>query len=171
MEQTIFIKHNLLRLQENFGKWLRTIPDSTDAFERFIPEFQKSREGWILSGRTVDGIRFAPLSPKYKAWKDRHYPGRPILIRTGRLLSAVTGGPGWFHRSMPKELRIYITVPYSSYLQDGTSKMPQRNFFLSKDGTLVKGDYAKLLQAMEGKIQESVETILNKNIIQLVRGW
>jgi len=34
------------------------------------------------------------LSPRYKSWKDKHYPGQKILSLTGTLRGAATGMPG-----------------------------------------------------------------------------
>ena len=44
-----------------------------------------------------DGARqWAPLSPPYKRWEDWHYPGKPILQRTGRLIRSLTWNRGMF---------------------------------------------------------------------------
>lgn len=34
------------------------------------------------------GGRWQPLNPDYAAWKDEHYPGRPMLVRTGAMRDA-----------------------------------------------------------------------------------
>lgn len=31
------------------------------------------------------GERWHPLSPAYAAWKEQHFPGRPLLVRTGAM--------------------------------------------------------------------------------------
>jgi hypothetical protein len=35
------------------------------------------------------GENSAPLSAKYQAWKDRHFPGMPPMVRTGGLLKSL----------------------------------------------------------------------------------
>lgn len=37
--------------------------------------------------------KWAPLSPKYAAWKEKHYPGKPILRRTDALYKGLTERP------------------------------------------------------------------------------
>ena len=70
--------------------------------------------------------RWRPLSPAYARWKAVHFPGRPILTRTGALRTAakqvlaqtdtrLVMGPG--HR-----------VPYAIFHEMGTRKMPARPF-------------------------------------------
>lgn len=68
---------------------------------------------------------WAPLSEGYAAWKARHYPGKPILQRTGDLAASLTEGP---------EIRVIeasfmilgSAVPYGRYHQTGTPRMPRR---------------------------------------------
>jgi hypothetical protein len=158
----VFLENNIARLQQNFIYWSDQIADLRPAFKLFIPEFQNSRYGWILAGRTVDGVRFSPLTPRYSIVKNKIWGRKPILVASGKLLNAVRGGGGWTQSMTKKELTMGINLPYASYHQDGTSKMAQRNYFLTKSGTLNKMDYAQLLQAMEGQIEDATKVILNE---------
>lgn len=73
--------------------------------------------------RTENWKRWAPLSKKYKAWKDKHYPGMPILQRTRQLFKAATkqGTDGnvcieeamWMSWGVDR-----VTVPQAAYVQD-----------------------------------------------------
>lgn len=166
----VFVQTNLLRLQQNFARWSEKVGDLEPAFKLFIPQFQKSRTGWIMAGRSVEGQRHAALSPAYKLQKDRLYGPRPILVASGRMLNAIKGGEGWKQRVTSKELEIIIDVNYASYHQDGTRKMAQRNYFLTKNGTLTMMDYAQLIQAMEGQIDIQTEAILNQSLADMARG-
>jgi len=150
------------RMHNTFHKWSDEIGDISKAFEKFVPYFQESREAWIMSGRTVDGKKFAPLSPSYKARKIKKWGRKPILVASGRMLGALTGGPGWKHKISKKELRIDLDIPYASYHQEGTPKMPQRNFFMTKEGTLNKLDYAQLLQLIEGEMEQSTKAMTSR---------
>jgi len=169
----IFLDSNITRLQQNYMEWVDKLGDMRPAFKLFIPEFKESREGWIRSGRTVDGLKFAPLSPLYADAKMRKYGRRLILVASGRLLKATQGGPGWKQAIGMKSLELGLTLNYASYLQDGTTlkdgttKMPQRNFWITKNGTLTKMDYAQLLQAMEGQIDILSKSMLNKSLATL----
>lgn len=166
----VFLDTNILRLQSNFIKWADEIGDMSDAYKTFVPSFQRSREGWIYAGRTVDGKKFAPLSPRYAITKNLLYGNQPILIASGKMINAIRGHQGWKQRITKDNLFMEIDLPYASYHQDGTSKMPQRNYFLTKNGTLNKMDYAQLMQAMEGRINEVTEARLNQTIVEMARG-
>ena len=59
------------------------------------------------------------LTPRYAAWKERNFPGQPILRRTGLMQDAAyifTRGNVFFVRS----------TDYAAYNQFGTSKMAAR---------------------------------------------
>ena len=53
--------------------------------------FRKTEER-IFNGQGAYGSRsrWVALSPKYKEWKDRYYPGKPILQMTGNLKASLT---------------------------------------------------------------------------------
>lgn len=67
---------------------------------------------------------WAPLSKSYAAWKAEHFPGRPILQRSGDLLADLTGGAS----KQVDELSAtyFVSVPYYRFHRDGTTRMPAR---------------------------------------------
>jgi phage gpG-like protein len=69
-----------------------------------------------------------PLSSGYAAFKAKHYPGQPILVRTGLLRESLTSrtGAGAIYEESALELTLGTNVPYAKYHQTGTSKMPAR---------------------------------------------
>lgn len=72
---------------------------------------------------------WAPLKPKYAAWKARHFPGRAPLVRTGRLRAALTqsSAGGALRHYTRTELRYGTAgVPYASFHQTGTDRMVDR---------------------------------------------
>lgn len=83
--------------------------------------------------RTV-GERWKALSPDYKAWKDRHYPGAPLLVRTGRLKESMIteGAPGNINIIGKNGAVFGSSIRYGIYHDqpDGATngKMPRRNF-------------------------------------------
>lgn len=71
----------------------------------------------------AQGPGWAPLSPKYASSKAKHFPGKPILQRTGQMKADVLGAEPKITGS---EMSIAVpSTPYS-YHQYGTSKMPKR---------------------------------------------
>lgn len=79
--------------------------------------------------------KWAPLSERYKKWKEAHYPGRPILVLTGKLKKSMTelGSDGNF-QEIGKESAVFgSTVTYGYFHDEGTDVLPQRNFSIPND--------------------------------------
>lgn len=80
---------------------------------------------------------WAALSPQYARWKEVHFPGKPILERTGRMKR------GFRWEARPRSLRIInrvtagqsVKIPRWRFHQEGTSRMPARPMlqFTSQD--------------------------------------
>ncbi len=72
---------------------------------------------------------WAPLSVSYARWKEAHYPGQPTLVRTGKLADALadSGAPG-ARRDISGDSLTFGTsgLPYASFHQTGTGRMPAR---------------------------------------------
>lgn len=99
-------------------------------YPKLVPVFEEAE------GRQFDAQGAGPnkgawqqLSETYEAWKAGHYPGQPILVAKGDLREALTSS------GSPMAMREYddnnfdfgtIGVPYASYHQTGTAKMPAR---------------------------------------------
>jgi len=80
-----------------------------------------------------DGMRWAPLSEKYAAWKAVHYPGQPMLVRTGALRQSMTtkGAEGNI-TAISKTSAIFGTsIRYGIYHDSDKPRkgnLPRRNF-------------------------------------------
>ena len=74
---------------------------------------------------------WAPLSVSYAKWKEAHYPGKPLLVRTGALKAALTGPGAGARRDISGDSLTFGTtgIPYASFHQTGTGKMPARPEF------------------------------------------
>lgn len=72
------------------------------------------------------GSSFKPLSPQYAKWKRARYPGKPILVRTGRMLGALVV------RATSTMFKLEFDNPdaarIAGYHQRGTRKMPARRW-------------------------------------------
>lgn len=109
---------------------LRTdIADWTDFWRtRFAPLFYvRTTQDFILEGG-ASGDRWAPLSPRYAAWKASRFPGAGILVRSGALKASLSGptAPLAVFRPGPTSLDIGTGVGYARFHQLGTVRMPQR---------------------------------------------
>ena len=114
-------------------------------------------ESFASRGRST-GTAWAPLSPAYAAWKNSAYPGRPLLVLTGRMKESFSASSRdlIYNRKQKnyKMLTLGTRVPYAGYHQSGTSKMPRRPLFVVKQQIANRwGKYlsADLQNAMKGK--------------------
>lgn len=99
-------------------------------------------------GRFNSGTKWAPLSPRYAAWKARHFPDKPILVREELLRESLKwNGHGLGRYGIwepgPKGVRLGTSRPGASAHMTGTRYMPARRFMEPPD----KGVFAPLLQA------------------------
>jgi len=107
----------------------RRIEDLTPAWQRMLPAIRNYIDRRIATGGTHHSMPpFAPLSPRYARYKARRYPGAPILVRSGRLRSALTqpDHPDAIADIQPDRLTFGTRVPYALYHQLGTQRMPAR---------------------------------------------
>jgi phage gpG-like protein len=96
--------------------------------ERFAPFFYRMvQQDFVLEGG-ASGSPWAPLSPRYAAWKAVHFPGKGILVRSGALKASLASGsaPGAIFATTPTTLELGTTVPYGIYHQLGGAHLPQR---------------------------------------------
>ena len=102
--------------------------DFRPLFEDIADDFRETEKGIFSSEGAFEGnAKWKPLSPTYKAIKDKQFPGKPILQRRGDLMQSLTsiGGNHVSHVSSDS-LEIGTKDPKAVFHQRGTSKMPQR---------------------------------------------
>jgi phage gpG-like protein len=71
-------------------------------------------------------VRWAPLSPRYRAWKANKYPGAKIMHLTGDLEDSLTKRPFGIDEMNEKVMVIGTMVSYAQYHHRGTPMMPAR---------------------------------------------
>jgi phage gpG-like protein len=91
-------------------------------------DFYAQEKDQFKSEGTEGGDKWAPLSPEYAGYKEAHFPGKPILQRTGDLYDSLTNpnSANGVRREERKTLTLGSTLPYALYHQQGTNKMPAR---------------------------------------------
>lgn len=107
------------------------IEDLSPAFREIQQSFyEMEQQQFISRGGTHSWVA---LSPKYEAWKQRHYPGMPLMELTGSLKkSLVAPGGENIARILPHEARFGTSVrskrgyPYPMAHQEGRGHNPQR---------------------------------------------
>jgi phage gpG-like protein len=80
---------------------------------------QQQKPFWKAERNPTTNTPWAKLKPGYKTWKDKNYPGQPILRATGRMEDTA--------KIVPKNDGFAANVAYYGVFQQfGTSKMPAR---------------------------------------------
>lgn len=99
----------------------------------FTNVFSWARERLALSNAAnfasnglPSGNAWDPLDPEYGAWKSRHFPGAPPMVRTGKLFKSLTSLRGAGNVITPQMAEFGTTVRYAKFHQDGTRHMPKR---------------------------------------------
>lgn len=78
---------------------------------------------FATNGLPVGG--WAPLDPKYGAWKSTRTPG-PTMIRTGALFKSLTSLSDSVNRISGTSAQFGTNVEYAKFHQNGTRHMPKR---------------------------------------------
>ena len=128
---TITMEPGGLKLLRGMEKWAALIQDASEAWPPVTNLIHRHnmRTFRTRGAGTGDGRKWVRLSPRYRARKARDFPGRPILVRTGALRSALTGGSGSRVRKTKKTLTVGASgeqAEIGTYHQLGTAYMPAR---------------------------------------------
>jgi phage gpG-like protein len=98
--------------------------DMRPAFEELRRRFLTiERRQFATQGGYSGG--WAPLSPRYRAWKAQHYPGKTILRRTDALWRSLTEGPAVAVLE-PSYMVLGSDVAYGRFHQQGGGRLPRR---------------------------------------------
>lgn len=124
-----------------------SLADLTDFWRRYAAPklYRDILDNFESAGQGVGG--WPPLSKDYAAWKETHFPGRPLLVRTGKLKASLLfedgkPGPEGIFEAGPRALVIGTRVPYAKYHQRPTTsgRPPQRRFlFLLRNASETLG--------------------------------
>lgn len=114
---------------------LGVVADATADLTEPLTDIAKASWPIFAERFKAQGPGWAPLSPAYAAWKQKHAPGKPILELTGALVGAMTGDRGWEQHVTAQSLEAGTNLPYAGAHQTGTKRMPARPIiaFTDKD--------------------------------------
>jgi phage gpG-like protein len=127
-------------------RWTINLKNMNPAYNA-IANYQASEwKKQFASQGSQFGTPWAPLSPKYRAWKAAHFPGQPILVRTGRLRTSLTQRPLGIEEVSTKGLRLGTDVPYAQWHQRGTRVMPRRQLYSNKADATRARTISKIMQ-------------------------
>jgi phage gpG-like protein len=93
-------------------------------------DFYALEQRQFATAGAAGGASWPALSPEYSAWKEMRFPGKPILERTGDLMSSLTdpNHPQTVRIEERKTLTLGTRVPYAIYHQSTAprTRLPRR---------------------------------------------
>lgn len=111
-------------LQRDIAAVGQRFRDLTVPFLQFAPIWFK-QERQIFQAEGIP--KWPALSPAYESWKQRHFPGKPILQMSGDLYRSVTSiTPQTIFDPHPRSLRLGTKNPLSAIHQTGSRNIPAR---------------------------------------------
>ncbi len=110
----------LKKLGKNFNDWTPELKQVGEYLQKFYSTAVFETEGGIL------GMRWPALSPAYEFWKRQKWPGRGILVRTGKLKESFKYEVG------PTYVEVMNPVDYAVYHQQGRG-VPKRMLIFFED--------------------------------------
>lgn len=133
-----------------------------------LPRVAKALEAGTAAQFAAEGAgpqagSWAALSTSYAAWKQRVYPGQPKLVATGAMRAALTDGkaPGAKREIGNDSLSFGTTgIPYASYHQTGTGRMPSRPPF-DFGSDFEKAMNAAAMAGVREAVREGSEALLD----------
>lgn len=114
------------QVERTIDRTLDRTDDATPAWDAIADSLARAERRQFDSEGGYASGGWAPLSPRYAAWKERHYPGRPILVRTGRLRASLTERPLGVEVIRPHSAILGSHVPYGLHHQRGGGRLPRR---------------------------------------------
>lgn len=167
-----FVVDNEVQMSRLFTMMAADVDDLTEPFEEMASSFYDfmsrvfESEGSYEKGgaSSIASVgRWAELSPNYKKWKMKHFPGKKILDLNGRMKrAAIQRGSSENVTVIEKqEMKLGLKTPYAIYHQRGTKHMPQRKIL-----ELTPGQKTRWVHIMHGFLYRK-----RKEHIQELRLW
>jgi hypothetical protein len=120
---SIDITPNLSHAETQYRRFAAFLGDLRSFWPLVVPLFI----GWMREQFSTEGAfggqPWTPLSPDYAAAKAVQYPGKGILVASGKMKKAAS-----MPRRIvtPRTLTLSIDSDYLQYHQEGTDRMPKR---------------------------------------------
>lgn len=143
-------KYNeILNKIQSLGSRIDNMKPVWEKFENFYKNEQTKK--FFDSKGKILGSKWQNLSPAYEKWKKKNYPGRPLLVLTGKMKEATMGGAGWFSNKTKNKMSFGIRgEAYYPVHQYGSlkKKIPQRPFLFGANKELPARAITKLMNLM-----------------------
>lgn len=114
-----------VQLDRTLARFSDNVGDARPVWEKLAAAFARAERRQFKSQGAYASGGWSPLSPKYAEWKARHYPGQPILVRTGELRASLTERPFGVEVIEPQQMAVGSDVDYGAFHQRGDG-LPRR---------------------------------------------
>jgi len=119
-----------VQMDRGIARFADGCADYQPIWSMIAEEFRAIEAAQFASEGAEGGEAWQALSDQYADWKEAHYPGRPILQRTGDLVASLTreSDPNAVYRPERKTLTIGSKIPYAIYHQSiaPRTRLPRR---------------------------------------------
>jgi phage gpG-like protein len=114
-----------VQMDRGIARFADGLTDYREVWPIIEDDFYALEAAQFKSEGAEGGEKWPELSAGYAGWKEAHYPGKPILQRTGDLVASLTSGsdPNAVKREERKTLTLGSKIPYAIYHQ---SPKPRR---------------------------------------------
>jgi hypothetical protein len=113
-------------LARGISRYGDAVRDYSPVWDQIRNDFHRIEGEQFDSQGARGGNPWAPLSTSYEAWKQKHFPGMPILQLTGMMWGEFGVGVGMQTTIEPMKLTMTPSMQRAIYHQQGTRTMPQR---------------------------------------------
>lgn len=114
------------QVDRTLARFADNVDDATPVWNKLADRFAVIETRQFDSEGAYGSGGWPALSAKYAAWKARHYPGAPILTRTGALRQSLTERPFGVEVIEPGSMTIGSGSDVGRYHQGGAGNLPQR---------------------------------------------
>lgn len=156
-------------LVAGFERWADSVTSWRRPME-YVADAIRSHHAYHLDSEGAStGQRFAALSERYRRAKERAYPGRPILTRTGAMLAALADKRSASHLSIVTDDGVAVGPDPSAVIRRKGRSVRLRTYMLAHQygtATMPKRPPVRAdLSATPGSLGESVRQILQIEVV------
>lgn len=114
------------QVDRTLARVMDDLEDLRPAWDTLADRFAKVEERQFDTEGRYGGAGWPALSPAYAAWKAAHYPGQPIMVRTGEGRRGLTERPFGVEVIEARSMALGSGTDYLRYHQRGAGNLPQR---------------------------------------------
>lgn len=162
MSVELIIKADYNAALQTVKNALRNVKNIKPVWRRFAKEYSVLiQKNWDTRGLVMQRTKWAKLSPAYLLWKQKNFPGKRKLVRTGEMQERALNVRAVAKRrklilewSMPEYWKYHQQPDVSGPNTGGT--IPKRAFLWHEDNTLPKRALRILIDLLRDHMKKGV---------------